>query len=330
MNKLFIFNKIRYNLVIFIAILINRCIMQKTGDYAISASNLRGSHYLQYLFGVICKILSLSCFCIISLVFEHSTKNAPSSLAQYGIVCTIGALTLLPIILIFFRKELLASNIKLYPIRAIFSLVATLCWLEAIKMMGSTKTMLATYLGPILVIAIASIMGIERIQKKCLFMSFLCYLIIIFALNIDSGINNNGLLLAIISAVFWALYEITCKQQAPTEHYLIQVFYTMLFTAVLLLPFFYVDCFNITATALPKYFMVALLRIANCAFLFLAIKYASLNWVVPVSYTKFAIMVFWAYLLNGTTVEPKYYIACFFLILLNIIIMQYRRKQEFI
>ncbi|WPX97733.1 DMT family transporter [Candidatus Fokinia crypta] len=282
--------------------------------------------YKKYAIGVLCKILALSCFCLLSLGFEKFRNNNIGPLEQFGVICILGTAILLPFVGIFYRKELQKAKIVPYILRSILSIAGMVTWIEAVKHFGSTQAILVNYLTPIITVSIASITKNEKLRVISFISGILCYIVIFFTLRTHIEVSVYGFTMAIISSFSWALYEVVCKKQATTEHFIVQVFYTFAFTALFLLFFSVKKMSAFTGTDIFSLFIISMLRIVNVILLFLSIKLATLNFLTPVSYLKLPLMTFWSFILLGASPQPYYLLATGILICINIMMFKVIKK----
>ncbi len=236
-------------------------------------------------------------------------------------VCLIGTLLLLQCVILFYKKELQSMQLKLYPIRALVSIIAMITWIEAVKHLGSNESVLVNYLAPIITVIIASFTKDEPLKLLCIGSGIICYIIIFITLRTYIEFTNYGFSMALISACCYSIYEIIYKKQSIKEHFLIQVFYTFLFAAIFLLPFYIKHIFFITVADLIPLMLITILRIGTVVLLFLAIKLATLNYLAPVSYMKFPLMAILRFLFLDQSVEIYCWFAAALLTFINIFII---------
>lgn len=285
------------------------------------------SYYHRHLLGVFYKILALSSFCILSLSFENPESYEMDSITQLGILSFLATCLLVPAV-IYYRKELTTSNLRLYPLRAILSIAAMICWIEAIKYFGSVNSILVNYLSPIITVSIAALFNTEKIKLNYVFLGFICYLVIAYSLRAELEISYSGFIFALLSTILWSSCEVICKRQASSEHFIIQAFYTFLFASLFLFPFYAQNLINLNPTYVPSFISMSLLRIFNILLLFLAIKSSTLNWLAPVSYLKFGLIAYWAYILQNTVPKIEHIITVIILIALNIIALRMQKSDK--
>jgi drug/metabolite transporter (DMT)-like permease len=273
----------------------------------------------KYFFGLGCKILSLICFCLLSLTVQ-GVQSPLNSVEQFGILCVIGALILLPLILLKFKKELSTSKVGLYWVRALVSIGGMISWMEAVKDVGAGNAILVIYITPICSIFLAGLVREEKIRYACLLGGLVCYLVIVSTLSVKVEFSVYGFLMASVSSVMWATYEIICKKQTYNEHFFVQVFNTFLFAALLLAPFCMKTLISLPLSDFLPLMGMALLRVMNVVFLFLALKWASINWIAPISYLKFPIMALMTFILLGETHSLTHWGTALLLVSINVMV----------
>ena len=118
-----------------------------------------------------------------------------------------------------------------------------LTWFKALQLIGINEATAISYMIPILTLLLSTLFTEEKLNILCLvgvLISFFGMYVIILP-NLSEVMTSIGSIFALFSAVMWALYDIVCKLQTKTEHYLVQTFYVMFFTIIILLPFILLD-----------------------------------------------------------------------------------------
>lgn len=249
---------------------------------------------------------------------------------QFGIICLVGTFLLGPFVFLRFRNNFLQAKAGLYFIRAALSIAGMLTWMESVKTIGSGEAMLLTYLIPILGLCLASLIKEETIQPICLLAGIICFTTIVLSLHPTLKAVPYGLSMGILSSFSWAGYEVICKKQTHKEHWIVQVFYTFLIAAVFLLPFSISSLQHLDASACIPILSMSLLRISNIIFLFLALKWATLNWITPVSYLKLPLITGMGLLFANKSYNNSLWIAAAVLIGVNIATVFIRQKRHFL
>jgi len=250
-----------------------------------------------------------------------------SSIAQYGISAFLGACLLLPLIMLRYRDALKNASLKLYPVRALLSIVAMVSWIEALKTFGVTESMLVEYLVPIIAVIFASFAKEEKLRWACVFAGITCYGVISVTLKSAIAVTNHGFMAALLATFCWAGYNLICKKQSYKEHFVVQIFCAFVCAACFLSPFAITTIGHLNGKALLMLTGLAILRIFNVLFLFLAIKLAGLNWIVPVAYVNLPIMACMQWIFFQKSTPTTYWIAGAILTSINIIMMMMRRIE---
>lgn len=290
---------------------------------------LRLSGYSKYLFGVLCKIISLISFCLLSLTLEKSKDEGLTSIEQFSLFSFVGFVFLAPIVFIFFKDHLKSSNIFLYPLRAFLGICGMVTWTEAMRYFGSQEGILVTYCTPIFTLLLVSILNQERFQMKCFISALICLLTMFIGLNQKIMLNNYGFFIALLSSFFWSIYEVVCKKQTFKEHYVVQAFYTLVFAVLFLSPIILskIHIFN-EVEKIKSIVIIGILRVINVILLFLAIKFATINWLAPVSYMKFPIMAILGNTFFSKAISTNYYIVAVIFTIINIYITFSRKLNQ--
>ena len=284
-----------------------------------------------YLIGVVCKILALSCFCLFSLRMEALKITGAqvtdlNAIEQFALICFVGTFVLLPFALLC-KHSLKTAQIKLYPVRALFSIAGMVTWIEALQHFGPNEAILVNYLTPIIAIIIASLFKYEKLSFFCMCAGIICYIIIFFSLKTKIETANYGFIMAVISSFCWAVYEVICKRQSAKEHFIIQVFFTFFFATIMLLPFSIENINTITIYDFTQLLIITILRITNVILLFLSIKFAGLNWLSPVSYMKLPIMAILGLSFFNKQLVVEHWITATLLTVINIAIILIKKNK---
>lgn len=282
----------------------------------------------KHLIGMAFYIATIVCFSLASIKYSHLKSSSLSNMAQIGLSCLFSALILLPIMFIFYRNELKTARIFLYVLRALIGTLGLVIWVYSVKEFGASQSMLLMYLTPILAATVAAIAGKEKLSWTCIISGIACYLIVLPVFINNTQTSVKGLLFAMLSPLCWSVYNTICKVQTAKEHFLVQVFYTCLFEGLLLMPFYVTNITNVSATEFTQLLVISLLSIGNLMFLFLAIKFATLNWLIPISYLKFPISAVLEFILFGIIAKTISWVIACALIAVNIAMMLLRKFDK--
>jgi drug/metabolite transporter (DMT)-like permease len=283
------------------------------------------STYSLHIFGVFCKIASLSCFCLLSLLLERKQLGL-GSIEQFGVICCIGAAILFPIVFLFFRQEKVQSY-RLYALRALLSILGMVTWIEALKNIESVQAVLFNYSTPIVGLIVASLWKAEKLNWKCVILGLISYIIIGSALYVEMNILTYGVMMAAASSIAWAFYEVVCKKQTAHEHFVVQVFYTFAFSAIMLSPWIIMEADKLNIDNMQILTGISVIGICNVMLLFLSIKFSTLNWNAPIAYMEFPVMSFWAYMLYQIPLRTEYIFPVLLVIFISVASVHLRKKE---
>lgn len=233
-----------------------------------------------------------------TLLMVKTVSNLPTMQVLFMQVL-LGAI-LSAIYLIFIKQPISFSmkqrDLLLYLGRATTNLIAMYLWLFAIKNLGMNEATAITYTGPLWVCLMAGIFLKEKLGK------------IIFALL---AINSIGMLIilhpklanvhwygaaaALGAILLWSLYEIMCKIQTTTQHYMLQTFYFMAMSAAIIAPFAINTWQDLANFEFGILWLISLLAVTNITMIFIAYSFAPLTLLSPFSYSR---LVFTAFLTN--------------------------------
>ena len=268
----------------------------------------RKDRYGKYSRGILLKITNITIFCVMSLMFVGLPKGINSVHVIFTMFC-FGIVGILSVI--FVQKiSLKTANINGYVVRSIFNVLGFLTWFKALQLIGINEATAISYMIPILTLLLSTLFTEERLNILCLvgvLISFFGMYVIILP-NLSEVMTSIGSIFALFSAVMWALYDIVCKLQTKTEHYLVQTFYVMFFTIIILLPFILLDLdeFRIlVGLDLLLVVLIGILSAINNTVLFLAYKAAPINILMPFSYLRLLIVAVANYLIFSMPLEPN-------------------------
>ena len=251
-----------------------------------------------YLTGIIFKLINCLIFPVMTLLMVKTVGNLPTMQVLFMQVL-LGAI--ISLIYLIITKKAISFTMKrrdflLYLGRAVTNLIAMYLWLFAIKNLGMNEATAITYTGPLWVCLMAGIFLKEKFGK------------IIFALL---AINSIGMLIilhpklanihwygaaaALGAILLWSLYEVMCKIQTTSQHYMLQSFYFMALSAIIIAPFALNSWQSLTSYELNMLWLIALLSVTNITMIFIAYSLAPLTLLSPFSYSR---LVFTAFLTN--------------------------------
>jgi drug/metabolite transporter (DMT)-like permease len=279
--------------------------------------------------GILFKILNLIIFTIISLGLVHKSPKF-KAIEEFYIICVSGTLFLLPWVIFTKGKYLKTKNLKGYLLRAILSIAGMTTWIEALKNLGPNEATLISYLIPLFTVLLASVIGEEKLHPTPFILILACLIIIFLALKPEIINMDYGLAIALLSALTWASYDLVCKKQTYTEHYLTQAFYTFIFALVLTFPFGIKAALNASPKDLLDVGILGILRVINIICLFVSYKFAPLNILMPFSYLRLPLMAFGTFLLYEKLPTTSISIAATLIIAINLYFFQLQNSGKIV
>ena len=268
-----------------------------------------------YSLGIGLKIINLILITVQSLLLVKFSKDFSSPHFCF-LITSVGAFLLLPFILLLkINLKLTKYSFVLHILRAIFNCSAITSWILALKNLGANEATAVCYTIPIFTSILACFFCKEKLDYRCVL--GICFGVIgtLIILKPSFSVNHVGALYAIISAFSWACYDIVCKKQTKTEHYLRQVFYNFLFSTLILLPFAIFNWRDINLVHLVYISIISILSATNVVVLFLAYKLAPLILLMPFSYLRLLFMSVTTYflfeeVLSNNTILGVILISC--------------------
>ncbi len=279
----------------------------------------------KFSIGIIFKLLNLLIFTIISLGLLVRSKDI-GPVGEFFIICISGTVFLLPWVVFTKAKYLKTKNYLGYMFRALLSIAGMVTWIEALKNLGSNEATLISYLIPLFTLALASFLKEEKINKIVFLAIILCIVIIFFTLRLEAlKFNFWGVLIALCSAVSWALYEVICKKQSYSEHYLSQAFYTFLFASLVMFPYVMKNEVLSKLIEHKEIAFLGILRVINVICLFLAYKFAPINILAPFAYLRLVFMAIGSFLLFQVVPSFSMMVASVLITIISIYIFRIQK-----
>ena len=272
------------------------------------------------------KLLNLTIFTFTSLLFVKF-KSGLSPLQQLFMIAIFGAISFVPWIIATGGRHLKTSNFKIYILRTLLSVSGMLTWVKAIMLLGANEATLIAYLTPLLTLFIAALLKQEKLRAECLLGVLSCIVVIVMFLGLKGRpVSTEGVVLALISANIWALFDLVCKWQGQTVHYLTQSFYNFVCSSVLMAPFAYKALFMLTRADVYMLGSVGFLRAINVICLFMAYRLAPLNFLMPLSYTRIIIVAVGSFLMLDIYPTLDLLFCAGLIILINVFVFARRAR----
>ncbi|MBA8666639.1 DMT family transporter [Holosporaceae bacterium 'Namur'] len=280
-----------------------------------------------YYLGVTFKLLNLLIFTAISLGLLAKSKTL-NPIEEFFIICISGTLFLLPWVAFTKAKHLRVKSYPGYVLRASFSIIGMVAWIESLKSLGANEATLIAYLNPLFTIILATLFREEKLKLTSFFGIALCILVVIYTLKIETDrFNMQGMFFGFCSASAWSFYEIICKKQSYAEHFLTQAFYTLLFGMLIMLPY---AILNNTFNKVIEFEVIGILgilRVLNIICLFLAYKFAPINILAPFGYFRLVFMAIGSFLIFHNSPTLSVIFAAIIIIIINIYIFKIQKLR---
>jgi drug/metabolite transporter (DMT)-like permease len=252
--------------------------------------------------GIIFKILNILLFTLLSLFFvKHTPLGTAQSLLMacvWGVLMTIALIAGIP------QAKFYSHNKRTYLYRSVCGLAAMWTWIEALKYMNPNNASALSYTTPIFTLLLAKAFFHERIHRNiwaAVALSIIGTLIVLYP-SLNDSFALYPSIMAFISSILWAIYDMICKHQAiQNEHFITQAFYSTGFAGLIILPFALYQWQSVGLSEWASYSAIAGIRVANIIALFLAYKFAPIHLLVPYSYLRIVFMALLSFIAFGTS-----------------------------
>lgn len=300
-------------------------------------ANIKVDLKVDYTKGIILKILNLILFTTISFLYIATPREVGGLHIVFFMMmfCCIATLTFAK----FTNQSMLIkrNNLKFYVYRALFAFIGYTAWFAALKAITLNEATIISYMIPIFTLLLAALFCGERVHKLCFIavvISF-CGMYIVISPEFNSTMNVHGSILAIISSVMWASYDIVCKKQTQTEHYIVQTIYTSGFVVIMMFPIVLLDFDGLNMIfetfTVYTYMAVVLMGVMasiNNSVLFLAYKFAPINILMPFSYLRLIFVMIPSYLIYDQVIQYNEFIGVLIIASTSAFIFFAQRKSK--
>ena len=254
-----------------------------------------------FFIGVWFKLLNCFLFPTLSLLMLKSISNIPMMQVFFaqvfiGAIISFFYLRIInkPIILKMHRKDFF-----LYLVRAISNLGAMYLWIYALTNIGINEATALGYTGPLWVVFMARYVLGEKLRGGIFLL--LAINLIGMLIILEPQYNNihwQGVFSSVGAILLWSFYEVICKKQASDQHYMLQTFYFMSFSAILVFPFVLGSWPSVSSEELWMLVLIAMIAVTNITVIFIAYSMAPLTLLAPFSYSRLiftVILTSWIY-----------------------------------
>jgi drug/metabolite transporter (DMT)-like permease len=274
------------------------------------------------------KILHGFIFSVLSVLMVVFSNNIP--IVQLIFLRTlIGAFISLIIMLLLkdWPKIFIPpKSLLLYLLRSFIHFAALFCWIYALKELGVNEAIALSYTTPIWKMLLASSLLQEKWSKKNIFIILINSLGVLIILQPKlNDITMLGLAAGFLSKILWSIYDIICKKQTVTEHYITQSFYSHLFSALISLPLALYMWKTVSLHDLLGVSIIAFCGVINIIILFLGYQKAPIIFLIPYEYARLIFASLLSYLLND--IVPTYNLFIGSAIILVVGVYCYKSKH---
>lgn len=283
-----------------------------------------------YLVGIGFKLLNCLIFPIMSLVMLHCTKTVP--LIQVLFAQTFFG-TIISFIYLYFTKKTIPLSMSkqeflLYLGRAITNLTAMALWIFSLGKLGINEATALGYTGPLWVFLMAQYIIGEKFNPKILLLIAvnMTGMVIILEPNY-ANMPWEGIAAASGAILLWSIYEVICKKQTANQHYMLQSFYFLLLSTVIMIPTIFTNWKMVDLYETSLLVTIGLMGAANITVIFLAYSMAPLMILSPFSYTRLVFTVIITALVYNTAPTIQTFVGAAIIMSANLY-MTYRLKKS--
>lgn len=259
--------------------------------------------------GIFLKIAHSLIFTVMSMLLMKYSKSLPILQVLF---CRVVAGSFIAFAILKLIKQpiplkMSKQSVIFYGARAFISFIAMSGWVITLKNIGVNEAVALGYVMPIWLIISAVLFFKEKltIQHVVIVSLNMLGVILILQPKFDT-IDTMSLIAALTSGLLWTIYNSICKKQTETEHYMLQCFYTFVFSAVITLPLAIYLWEPIVTEQFFGLTLLGFVGVMNVSVLFLAYAYTPLIILVPFDYLRLLISMVLSYLLLSTPLTPGF------------------------
>lgn len=281
--------------------------------------------------GIGFKLLNCLLFPIMSLVILHCTKFAP--IWQVIFAQTLFG-SIISLIILFFTKtsiplKMNKKDFLLYLGRALSNLFAMFLWIEALGKLGINEATALGYTGPLWVFLMARYIIGEEFNSRILFLIAINMIGMLIILEPKfANMPWEGIAGALGSIFLWAIYEVICKKQTVNQHYILQSFYFLILSTIILAPFVIGKWQMVDFEQTLWLASTGLIGVANITAIFMAYSLAPLMLLSPFSYTRLVFTVGLTAIIYNTSPNIQTFIGAAIIMGANLYMTYNLKKKE--
>ena len=278
--------------------------------------------YKNYLIGISFKLINCFLFPVMSFLMLKISTTLPV-MQIFFVQAFLGAVISLIYLLVIKQNIPLTMSKKdflLYIGRALANFIGIYLWIFSLSELGINEATALGYIGPLLVILMAKyIIGEKLFNLKILSLliaNIFGMLVILQPKYLE--LSWQGVASALGAIFLWSIYEVICKKQTSNQHYMLQAFYFMAFSSVVMLPFALQDWQAIDSLQGSLLILVGLIAVTNITIIFIAFSFAPLTILAPFSYARLiftGLLTNWLYSIES---DKNLFIGAAIILLANI------------
>lgn len=283
------------------------------------------------LLGIGFKLINCLLFPVMSLVILHCSETVP--IWQVIFSQTLSG-SLITLVILFFTKTSIPltmnrNDFLLYLGRAVSNLFAMFLWINALGKLGINEATALGYTGPLWVFLMARYIIGEKFNSSILALIFINMLGMVIILEPKfADMPWEGVVGAMSSILLWSIYEIICKKQTVTQHYILQSFYFLVISTIILAPFVIFKWQAVNFEQVLWLTSTGLIGVANITAIFMAFSLAPLMLLAPFSYTRLVFTVILTAIILETTPNIQTFIGAAIIMGANLYITYNVKKKE--
>jgi drug/metabolite transporter (DMT)-like permease len=258
------------------------------------------------LTGLIYKLLNIFCFVIIGLINKGVLKDL-STFQTFFLSC-LSSLIVTGTIAKFYMKASLISYIKsvdrTFLYIALLTFISLASFLHSLKLIDIATVSAISYLTPVVVSLLGIFVLRERFSIKALLALVISIVgtVIIILPALNSKPHFIGVIVAMTSALGWAIYDLLLKKQAHM-HWVKQSFILLSLCVPMSLPLALATWKPLTPTHVKFFILLGMLYSLNKMFLMKALANTRLILLATVGYTKLIFAAVFGYLIFNEVIS---------------------------
>jgi len=253
--------------------------------------------------GILSKTMNLFTYSLLSVIIKLSLSHIHTF--QIIFLMNAAGFLLTSIILLSKKNTIMIGTIsKTYLARGVVFTLGIITWISAIKFIPITEATAISYLTPIMAGLFGTVLFKEKFNKHILFSLLLSIIGMIIILKpSQTNILAQGVSLALLSAISWAVHDVIVKLQTRTESWLKQSHTMFFMVSIFTLPM----ALYVWQPVEPKYILlsivVGILSVINKFFLVKALSKTNLIILAPITFLRLVFTSAMAYVVFGEIID---------------------------